>query len=185
MDGLINILIILGVVVAVIEKVKKAAIRQQSQGTTSTQRTGPAAHRFPTDPFSPQSWKTIFEDAQQENKQTPTRVAAPIHAAASSPASADHRQPLSEGMSSFMEGTSTHESRPSQEGMDICDPSLLGHSERPFWESDAQPDGAVSQSPWPASAGIFPLSVTSDTLVQGFVMSEILARPGQRKWGSH
>lgn len=184
MDGLFNILIILGVVVAVIEKFKKAANRQQTQGTTSTQRTGPAAHRFPTDPFSPQSWKTIFEDVLQENKQMPGHVAAPIHAAAPSPAPADHWQPLSEGMSSFMEGTSTHESRPSQEGMDICDPSL-GHSERPFWESDAQPDGAVSQSPRPASAGIFPLSVTSDTLVQGFVMSEILARPSQRKWGSH
>jgi hypothetical protein len=84
----------------------------------------------------------------------------------------------------MVEGVSREMSGFSLEGVDTCEPDL-GHGRTSSWETEAQANKAASLAPRPASAGPLPLSFTSDALVQGFVMSEILARPGQRKWGNH
>ncbi len=64
----------------------------------------------------------------------------------------------------------------STEGMDFCDPSLS--HDRIVPQED---DGVYGAEPMAVHAGAF--SFTTDAVMQGVVMSEILQRPAQRKWG--
>lgn len=63
----------------------------------------------------------------------------------------------------------------SLEGMDTCDPSL-NHDRIISEESSDLPEE-------PKEAAGFSISFTRDAIMQGIVMSEILARPSERKWG--
>ena len=63
-----------------------------------------------------------------------------------------------------------------KEGMDTCDPTL-GHER--LWENWTQEE----DEPVREAAPNAPLIFTEKALWQGVVMSEILARPSQRKWG--
>lgn len=64
----------------------------------------------------------------------------------------------------------------SMEGMDVCDP-MLNHDRIIATEPEAwfpmEDEGAASP----------PVFFTADAVAQGVIMSEVLARPGQRKWG--
>lgn len=63
----------------------------------------------------------------------------------------------------------------SLEGVDICNPSL--NHDRIISEEGSQPPEE------PKEVAGLSLSFTKDAIVQGIVMSEILTRPSERKWG--
>ncbi|HIU19471.1 MAG TPA: hypothetical protein IAC48_05370 [Candidatus Limiplasma stercoravium] len=63
---------------------------------------------------------------------------------------------------------------PSMEGRDTCDPSL-GHAK-------VRPAATPTAYDAPEYAGPR-LEMNAQTILQGVVMSEILTRPAQRKWG--
>lgn len=64
----------------------------------------------------------------------------------------------------------------SMEGMDLCDP-MLNHDRIIAAEPEAglpmDEEGTVA----------LPVLFTADAVVRGVIMSEVLARPGQREWG--
>lgn len=83
----------------------------------------------------------------------------------------------------------------STEGKDTCDP-LLGHGRRPATRGD-RTGNAVRRTagrkcqtpPFPPGEDAYALDegimseLDAQTLIQGVVMSEILKRPNERKWG--
>ena len=83
----------------------------------------------------------------------------------------------------------------SDEGKDICDPTL-GHGRRPTTRGDGRetPSGerrerSAKRRPSPPGEDAYALDegimseLDAQTLIQGVVMSEILKRPNERKWG--
>ena len=83
----------------------------------------------------------------------------------------------------------------SDEGKDTCDP-LLGHGRRPAARGDGRetPSGerrerSAKRRPSPPGEDAYALDegimseLDAQTLIQGVVMSEILKRPNERKWG--
>lgn len=83
----------------------------------------------------------------------------------------------------------------STEGKDTCDP-LLGHGRRPTTRGDGRetPSGerrerSAKRRPSPPGEDAYALDegimseLDAQTLIQGVVMSEILKRPNERKWG--
>ena len=83
----------------------------------------------------------------------------------------------------------------STEGKDTCDP-LLGHGRRPATRGDGRetPSGerrerSAKRRPSPPGEDAYALDegimseLDAQTLIQGVVMSEILKRPNERKWG--
>ncbi len=82
----------------------------------------------------------------------------------------------------FLEGESSGEGQlagsmeyQSTEGLDLCD-STLGHGDSHLWDLEQELQGLPQQHS-------LPFALHGDSLVQAVVMSEVLARPGQRKWG--
>ena len=83
----------------------------------------------------------------------------------------------------------------SDEGKDICDPTL-GHGRRSATRGDGRetPSGerrerSAKRRPSPPGEDAYALDegimseLDAQTLIQGVVMSEILKRPNERKWG--
>lgn len=64
----------------------------------------------------------------------------------------------------------------SMEGMDFCDP-MLNHDRI----IAAEPEAWFSMEDGGTAA--LPVFFTTDAVARGVIMSEVLARPGQRKWG--
>ncbi|MEA5016644.1 MAG: hypothetical protein VB099_18990 [Candidatus Limiplasma sp.] len=168
MEGLWSLLILFGVVASVVQKLKKVPQQQKGDGVPQGQKPEGARRpmSMPSNPFDPQSWTAFFGETRQEPVPPPAPVPKPFPA----------RQPAAQGTSFSMEGPFSEGSRLSREGMDTCDPSL-GHGRAFAWGAEAETVSASS------AAGRLPLSFTPDSLMQGVIMSEILARPSQRKWG--
>lgn len=71
-------------------------------------------------------------------------------------------------------GGSSQEGASSQEGEDTCDPSLSHAAPSAYGANGVYAD-AIGAEPMPAWDG--------RSLLRGVIMSEILTRPAQRKWG--
>ena len=173
MDGIILLLILYGIFRAFTNAAKKqqAASGAKHKGG----RAGKAA-----DAAKAQAGSAANSPARPQARPQPTRPAP-------SPASVfdTPREPLGEGMSSYRPMVSTLTEMPasrmtgslgasSMEGRDTCDPSL-GH-DRPRAEGAAsvyarEVDGAPL------------IAASPNAVLRGIVMSEVLTRPAQRKWG--
>lgn len=84
------------------------------------------------------------------------------------------RRQVPQAYAGSLGGAST-EGRASAEGEDACDPAL-GHG---VAAASSSLDAIYAENPGPASA----YDWNRQNLVQAVVMSEILTRPSQRKWG--
>ena len=104
-------------------------------------------------------------------------------------------RPLADGGEGLLDAVAGSLGADSTEGKDTCDP-LLGLGRRPATRGDGRetPSGerrerSAKRRPSPPGEDAYALDegimseLDAQTLIQGVVMSEILKRPNERKWG--
>lgn len=156
MDTLIILLIIVGVIGSFSKKYKEQFKATEKQGTA---------------PHTPFSYHNRAESPKAVFHSSPLAAARPVSQEGYSPLSPRVEQTAQEWTGS-LQGNST-QGTVSTEGMDICDASL-GHQRLPLWLADeTEPLFGAEEN----------ATISSDALLQGVIMSEILTRPSQRKWG--